>query len=59
MSASDLSNEAVECEAVGQAELERISRRRLNALLPEPLECVRLREEHQRRAVAALLRRGR
>ena len=50
--------EAVECEAVGQAELERILRRRLNALLPEPLERVRVREERQRKQVAALLRRG-
>ena len=51
--------EAVECEAVGQAELEQMLRRRLSSLLPEPLKRVRMREDRQRRAVAVLLRRGR
>jgi len=32
--------QAVECEAVGQAELERILRRQLERMLPEPLEVV-------------------
>ena len=48
--------EAVECEAVGQIALERMLRARLDALLPEPLERVRVREDRQRRAMAALLR---
>jgi hypothetical protein len=48
--------QAVECEAVGQVALERMLRARLDALLPEPLERICIREERQRRAVAALLR---
>jgi hypothetical protein len=59
MSRSDLSYEMLECEAVGQAELELMLRRCLSSLLPEPLKRVRLREERQRRAVAVLLRRRR
>jgi hypothetical protein len=39
---------AVECEAVGQAVLERMLRAVLDGLLPEPLERVRVREEQQR-----------
>jgi len=49
---------AVECEALGQKVLLDIIRRQLDALLPEPLERVRVREERQRKQVAALLRRG-
>ena len=48
---------AVECEAVGQAVLERMLRRTLDALLPEPLERVQVREERQRAKVRAVLRR--
>jgi hypothetical protein len=48
---------AVECEAVGQAVLERMVRKVLDALLPEPLERVRVREERQRAKVRAALRR--
>jgi hypothetical protein len=48
---------AIECEAVGQAVLERMLRKRLDALLPEPLETVLVREQRQRKQVAALLRR--
>jgi hypothetical protein len=51
---------AVECEAVGQAVLERMLRAVLDGLLPEPLDRVRLREERQRRAtLAALTKLGR
>jgi hypothetical protein len=41
--------EAVECEAVGQAELEQILRAAIEVRLPEPLDAVRVREEAQRR----------
>ena len=47
---------AIECEAVGQAVLERMLRKVLDDLLPEPLERVRVREERQRKRLAALLR---
>jgi hypothetical protein len=50
---------AVECEAVGQVQLERIFRAALNARLPEPLARVRRREQEQRDEVARLLRRSR
>jgi len=51
---------AIECEAVGQAVLERMLRKVLDALLPEPLANVQLREERQRRAMlAALAKMGR
>jgi hypothetical protein len=46
---------AIECEAVGQAVLERMLRKVLDEMLPEPLELVR--EQRQRKQVAALLRR--
>jgi hypothetical protein len=46
---------AIECEAVGQAVLERMLRRALDALLPEPLADVQLREARQRRAMIAAL----
>jgi hypothetical protein len=49
--------EAVECEAVGQVALERLLRARLDAMLPEPLGHVQVREDRQRRAIHALLRR--
>jgi hypothetical protein len=39
---------AVECEALGQKVLLDIIRKQLDALLPEPLERVRVREERQR-----------
>jgi hypothetical protein len=46
---------AVECEALGQAVLERMLRRVLDRLLPEPLERVRVREERQRAEVRTVL----
>jgi hypothetical protein len=48
---------AIECEAVGQAVLERILRKVLDGLLPEPLERVQVREERQRKQMATLLQR--
>jgi hypothetical protein len=48
---------AVECEAVGQAVLERMLQGRLDELLPEPLARVQERETRQRRQLTALLRR--
>jgi hypothetical protein len=51
---------AIECEAVGQAVLERMLRKVLDALLPEPLERVRVREQRQRTKVrTALTKLGR
>ena len=50
---------AIECEAVGQAVLERMLRTVLDRLLPEPLERVRVREQRQRAKVRAALRRMR
>lgn len=47
--------QAVECEAVGQATLERMLRTALDAMLPEPLEDVLEREAEQREAVIELL----
>lgn len=46
---------AIECEAVGQATLQRMLRDRLDALLPEPLADVQLREERQRKKVRPAL----
>jgi hypothetical protein len=46
---------AIECEAVGQVTLIRMLRARLDALLPEPLARVRVREERQRKTVRAAL----
>jgi len=48
-------HEAVETEALSQAVLVNILRRRLDALLPEPLSRVRERAERERRRIAALL----
>jgi hypothetical protein len=48
---------AVECEALGQAVLERMLRAVLDRLLPEPLERVRVREQRQRAKVRAALKR--
>jgi hypothetical protein len=48
---------AVECEAVGQAVLERMLCKVLDGLLPEALERVQLREQRQRAKVRAALRR--
>jgi hypothetical protein len=52
--------QAIECEAVGQVALERMLRARLDALLPEPLVDVLVREEQQqtkmRRALARIAR---
>jgi hypothetical protein len=48
---------AIECEAVGQVILERMLRARLDALLPEPLADVQVREERQRKKVRAALAR--
>lgn len=52
-------HEAVETEALSQTVLVDILRRRLNALLPEPLSRVQERAERQRRRVAAELGRTR
>jgi hypothetical protein len=49
--------QAIECEAVGQVALERMLRARLDALLPEPLADVLLREEKQRAKVQRALAR--
>jgi hypothetical protein len=46
---------AIECEAVGQAVLERMLRQVLDALLPEPLADVQVREERQQRTMLATL----
>ena len=46
---------AIECEAVGQVVLERMLRDRLDALLPEPLDDVLVREQRQRAKVRAAL----
>jgi hypothetical protein len=50
--------EAVECEAVGQVELERTLRRQLDHMLPEPLADVLDREERQRAEVRRLFEEG-
>ncbi len=50
--------EAVECEAIGQVELERMLRRQLDRMLPEPLADVLDREERQRAEVRRLLEEG-
>jgi len=49
--------QAIECEAVGQATLERMLRRALDELLPEPLDTVRVREARQRERLAAAIAR--
>ena len=46
---------AIECEAVGQAVLERMLRKTLDAMLPEPLERVQVREQRQRAKLRAAL----
>jgi hypothetical protein len=51
--------EAVECEAVGQAQLQQIFSDVLDALLPEPLERVLAREQRQRAAMERTVRQGR
>jgi hypothetical protein len=52
--------QAIECEAVGQATLERMLRRALDGLLPEPLATVRVREAAERgRLARAIGRMGR
>jgi hypothetical protein len=50
-------HEAVETEALSQIVLVRMSRRRLDELLPEPLSRVQARADRQRRRIAAALRR--
>jgi hypothetical protein len=50
--------QAVECEAVGQATLERMLRAQLDARLPEPLQRVLVREKRQRAEIARLLNGG-
>jgi hypothetical protein len=47
--------EAVECEAVGQVELERILQRQLDKMLPEPLNNVLVRQRRQRARISELL----
>jgi hypothetical protein len=49
--------EAVECEALKQKILLNIIRKKLDAMLPEPLDDVRIREQAQRRKLAAMLRK--
>jgi hypothetical protein len=49
--------QAIECEAVGQVALERMLRARLDALLPEPLADVLVREEQQRTKIKRALAR--
>jgi hypothetical protein len=49
--------QAIECEAVGQAALERMLRARLDALLPEPLAGVLVREGRQRTKIRRALAR--
>jgi hypothetical protein len=49
---------AVECEAIKQKVLIDIIRKDLDAMLPEPLHDVLVREERQRGRVVALLKRG-
>ena len=49
--------QAIECEAVGQVALERMLRARLDALLPEPLAAVLVREERQRTKIKRALTR--
>jgi hypothetical protein len=48
-------HDAVECEALEQSFIVGLVRRRLNALLPEPLADVRVREAAQRKQVRAAL----
>jgi hypothetical protein len=50
-------HDAVECEALEQPFIVGLVRRRLNALLPEPLADVRERERVQREQVGAALAR--
>jgi hypothetical protein len=52
-------HEAVETEALSQRVIVQIVRDRLNALLPEPLEVFRIREEEERERLRRLLRRRR
>jgi hypothetical protein len=49
-------HEAVETEALSQQLIVQIVRDRLDALLPEPLEAVRVREEAERERLNELLR---
>lgn len=49
-------HEACETEALGQKRIVQLVREALDALLPEPLETVRVREQHQRFAMTELLR---
>jgi hypothetical protein len=49
---------AIECEAVGQAVLERMLRAQLVSLLPEPLSRILERERRQRLRIERLLRRA-
>ena len=49
--------QAIECEAVGQVVLERMLRAWLDALLPEPLADVLVREEQQRTKIRRALAR--
>jgi hypothetical protein len=47
--------DAVETEALGQREIQRLLTERLDEMLPEPLEVVWEREERQRELVRELL----
>jgi hypothetical protein len=49
---------AFEAEAIGQAEIVAMLRKRLDELLPEPLAAVLEREARQRRQVERWLRKG-
>ena len=48
-------HEAFECEAIGQSVIEDIVRERLDQLLPEPLDRVRIRAAEEREAVRRIL----
>lgn len=50
--------DAVETEALGQREIQRLLTERLDEVLPEPLKVVRKREERQRAAVRERLAGG-
>jgi hypothetical protein len=48
---------AIECEALGQGVLVRLIRQHLDSLLPQPIEVIHEREEKQRTAMLAPLRK--
>jgi hypothetical protein len=52
-------HEAVETEALSQALIVQIVRDRIDALLPAPLDAIRVREDEERQRLRRLLRRAR